>query len=64
MTSKLLKALTIASLLAASSAALADQPIQVKVVNGKQQASFQVGDGSCVLANDTIQCTRVVVASN
>ena len=64
MTSKLLKALTIASLLATSSAALADQAIQVKVVNGKQQASFQVGDGNCVLVNDTIQCTRLVVASN
>jgi hypothetical protein len=64
MTSKLLKALTIAGLLAASSAALADQSIQVNVINGKQQASFQVGDGNCVLMNDTIQCTRLVVASN
>jgi len=64
MTSKLLKTLTIAALLAASCAALADQPIQIQVVNGKQQASFQVGDGKCVLVNDTIQCTQLVLASN
>ena len=64
MTSKLLKTLTIAALLATSAAAFADQPIQVQVVNGKQQATFQVGDGNCTLANDTIQCTRVVLASN
>jgi hypothetical protein len=64
MTRTLLKALTIAALLPAASSALAEQPIQVNVVNGKQQASFKVGDGSCVLVNDTIQCTRLVVASN
>jgi hypothetical protein len=64
MTGKLLKALTIAALLASSAAAFADQPIQVQVVNGKQQATFQVGDGNCTLVNDTIQCTRTVLASN
>jgi hypothetical protein len=64
MTSTLLKALTIATLLAASSAALADQSIQVQVVNGKQQAAFEVGDAKCVLVNDTIQCTRLVLAAN
>jgi hypothetical protein len=64
MTSKLLKSLTIAALLASCTAAFADQPIQVQVVNGKQQVSFQVGDGNCTLVNDAIQCTRVVLASN
>jgi hypothetical protein len=64
MTTKILKALTIAALLVASSAALADQPIQVEVVNGKQQAAFKVGDAKCVLVNDVIKCTPVVLASN
>jgi hypothetical protein len=64
MTTKLLKALTIAALLAASGAALADQPIQVEVVNGKQQANFSLGDSKCVLVNDVIKCASVVLASN
>ena len=63
MTTKTLQALLIAALLA-SVLAFADQSIQVSVVNGKQQAAFSVGDSKCVLVNDTIQCTPVVVASN
>ena len=46
------------------SAAFADQSIEVSVVNGKQQAAFSVGDSKCVLVNDAIQCTPVVLASN
>ena len=42
MTTKTLKALLIAALLASSSA-LADQTIEVSIVNGKQQAAFGVG---------------------
>jgi hypothetical protein len=64
MTTKLLKALTIAALLVASGAALADQAIQVEVVNGKQQANFSLGDSKCVLVNDVIKCASVVLASN
>ena len=63
MTTKTLQALLIAALLA-SSAAFADQSIQVSVVNGKQQASFGVGDSKCVLVDDVIKCVPVVVASN
>ena len=63
MTTKTLQALLIGALLA-SSAALADQSIEVSVVNGKQQAAFSVGDSKCVLVNDVIKCTPVVVASN
>jgi hypothetical protein len=64
MTTKILKALTIAALLVASSAAFADQVIDVQVVNGKQQANFSLGDSKCVLVNDVIKCAPVVLASN
>ena len=47
-----------------SSAAFADQSIEVSMVNGKQQAAFSVGDSKCVLVNDVIKCTPVVLASN
>ena len=63
MTTKTLQALLIGALLA-SSAAFADQSIEVSMVNGKQQASFSVGDSKCVLVNDVIKCTPVVLASN
>jgi len=63
MTTATLKALLIAALLA-SSTALADQSIEVSVVNGKQQASFSLGDSKCVLVNDVIKCTPVALASN
>ena len=64
MTTKTLQALLIGALLA-SSAAFADQSsIEVSVVNGKQQAAFSVGDSKCVLVNDAIKCTPVVLASN
>ena len=63
MTTQTLKTLLIATLLA-SGAASADQTIEVSIVNGKQQASFGVGDSRCVLVDDVIKCTPVVVASN
>ncbi len=56
MTTKTLQALLIGALLA-SSAAFADQSIEVSMVNGKQQAAFSVGDSKCVLVNDVIKCT-------
>ncbi len=58
-----LQALLIGVLLASASA-FADQSIEVSVVNGKQQAAFSVGDSKCVLVNDVIKCTPVVLASN
>ena len=63
MTTKTLKTLLIAALLSSVSA-LADQSIEVSVINGKQQAQFKVGDSKCVLVNDVIQCTPLVLASN
>jgi hypothetical protein len=63
MTTKTLQALLIGVLLA-SSAAFADQSIEVSMVNGKQQAAFNVGDSKCVLVNDLIKCTPVALAAN
>jgi hypothetical protein len=63
MTTKTLQALLIAAL-PGSVSAFADQTIEVSVVNGKQQAAFSVGDSKCVLVNDAIKCTPVVLASN
>ncbi len=63
MTTKTLQALLIGTLLASASA-FADQSIEVSVVNGKQQAAFSLGDSKCVLVNDVIRCTPVVLASN
>ena len=63
MTTKLLTGLLIGALLSATSA-LADNRIDVNIVNGKQQASFSLGDSKCVLVNDVIKCTPVVLASN
>jgi len=63
MTTKTLQALLIGVLLA-SSAAFADQSIEVSMVNGKQQAAFSVGDSKCVLVNDLIKCTPVALAAN
>lgn len=62
-TTKTLKTLLISALLV-SSTAFADQSIEISVVNGKQQAAFKVGDSKCVLVNDVIKCTPVVLASN
>ena len=63
MTTKTLKALLIAALLSSVSA-FADQSIEVSVVNGKQQASFSLGDSKCMLVNDVIKCAPVILASN
>ncbi len=62
MTTQTLKALLIAAMLSSVSA-LADQAIEVSIVNGKQQASFGVGDSKCVLVDDVIKCTPLVLAS-
>jgi hypothetical protein len=63
MTTKTLQALLIAALLS-SVCALADQTIELSTVNGKQQARFSLGDAKCVLVDDVIKCTPVVLASN
>lgn len=61
-TAKLLTGLLIGALL--STGALADNRIEVNVVNGKQQASFALGDSRCVLAGEVIKCVPTLVASN
>jgi hypothetical protein len=62
-TAKTLQALLIGALLA-SSAAFADSTIEVSVVAGKQEAKFSIGDAKCVLVNEVIRCSPVLVASN
>jgi len=62
MTTNLLTGLLIGALLAGS--ALADNCIDVSIVNGKQQANFSLGDSKCVLVNEVIRCAPVLVASN
>ena len=62
MNAKLLTGLLIGALL--STSALADNRIDVSVVNGKQHANFSLGDSRCVLVNEVIRCAPVLVASN
>ena len=59
---KLLTGLLIGALL--STSALADNRIEVDVVNGKQQATFSLGDSKCMLVGEVIKCVPTVVASN
>ena len=61
-TSKLLTGLLIGALL--STSALAENRIDVSVVNGKQQANFSLGDSKCVLVGDVIKCMPSMLASN
>jgi serine/threonine protein phosphatase PrpC len=59
-TTKLLNSLLITGLLASmTSHAAEQQPIMIAMEEGKQIASFNVGDSRCVLKND--QISRVPV---
>jgi hypothetical protein len=59
-TAKLLKSLPSAALLASIAAHAAEQqPIVIALEEGKQIASFSVGDSRCVLKNDQIRCVPV-----
>ena len=58
-TAKLIKSLLIAALLASVTAHAADQTIVIALEEGKQVASFKVGDSSCVLKDDQIRCAPV-----
>ena len=59
-TTKLLKSLLIAALLTSITAHAAEQqPIVIALEEGKQIASFSVGDSRCVLKNDQIRCVPV-----
>jgi len=56
-TAKILKSLLIAALLSSSAVAYADQtPIVIALEDGKQVASFKVGDFDCVLKDAQIRC--------
>ena len=59
-TTKLLNSLLISALLASVSAYAAEQqPIVIALEEGKQIASFNVGDSRCVLKNDQIRCAPI-----
>jgi serine/threonine protein phosphatase PrpC len=59
-TTKLLNSLLISALLASVSAHAAEQqPIVIALEEGKQIASFNVGDSRCVLKNDQIRCAPI-----
>jgi hypothetical protein len=58
-TTNLLTSLLIAALLASVTAHAADQTIMIALEEGKQVASFKVGDSSCVLKDDQIRCAPV-----
>ena len=56
-TTNLLKSLLITALLVSvTSHAAEQQPIVIALEEGKQIASFNVGDSRCVLKNDQIRC--------
>ena len=59
-TTNLLKSLLITALLASVTAHAAEQQtIVIAMEQGKQIASFNVGDSRCVLKNDKIRCAPV-----
>ena len=55
-TTKILKSLLITALLSSAVAHAADQPLVIALEEGKQVASFKVGDFDCVLKDAQIRC--------
>jgi hypothetical protein len=55
-TTKILKSLLIAALLACASAHAADNPISVAMEDGKTIAQFKIGDTDCQLVDGQIRC--------
>ena len=55
-TIKLLKSLLITALLASVTSRAEQQPIVIAIEEGKQIASFKIGDSRCVLKDDQIRC--------
>ena len=53
-----LTSLLIAALLASVTAHASDQSMVIALEDGKQVASFKVGDFSCVLKESQIRCTK------
>jgi hypothetical protein len=56
-TTRLVKSLLIAALLASTTARATEQPIVIAMEHGKPVATFTLGDSSCVLKDDRIRCT-------
>jgi len=56
-TTKILKSLLITALLAGATAHAADQSIVIAMEEGKQVATFKVGDWRCALADGQVRCT-------
>ena len=55
-TTKILKSLLIAAMLSSAVAHAAEQTIVIALEEGKQIASFKLGESSCVLKDDQIRC--------
>jgi hypothetical protein len=55
-TTNLLKSLLITALLASVTSRAEQQPIVIAIEEGKQIASFKIGDSRCVLKDDQIRC--------
>ena len=58
-TTRTLLSLLIAALLASVTAQASDQSMVIALEDGKQVASFKVGDSSCVLKDDQVRCMPV-----
>ena len=56
-TTKILKSLLIAALLASTAAHAADNSIRVAMEDGKTIAQFKIGDTDCVLVDGQIRCS-------
>jgi serine/threonine protein phosphatase PrpC len=49
----------IAALFASATARAAEQTIVIAMEQGKQVASFNIGDSRCVLKDDQIRCAAI-----
>jgi hypothetical protein len=56
-TTKILKSLLIAALLSSATAYASDHAIVIALEEGKQVATFKIGDSRCVLKVYQIRCT-------
>jgi hypothetical protein len=53
---RILKTLAIAAFLSTPAAHAAESSIVIALEEGKQVATFKIGDSSCVLKDDQIRC--------
>jgi hypothetical protein len=57
-TTKIVKSLLIGALIASATAHGAEQSIVIAMEEGKQVASFKVGNFNCILKEGQIRCTK------